>query len=171
MKLGQPLIEAHRIRQRFGELTRLALGKNAIGVIFDAGNDRYRMLELFVSPPKGAAIEKVKLKPADHTRITTNTQRIHEAIKRKKNLIVLYQGSGGVKRYSLLPLDVTPGKTERTRENQYLWLYSKQHKTVLSMRMDRVLWTKVSNESFDPAEVMGAIWKDKRPTWILRRKW
>ncbi|MCQ3979569.1 MAG: hypothetical protein DPW09_39630 [Anaerolineae bacterium] len=171
MKLGQQLVNSKAIKARFGETARLALGKNAIGVISDAGNDRYGIQEIFVPSKNGAANEKVTLKPGDHIRIAANTKRTHDAIKQKKNLIVLYRGPNGVRRYILAPLDIAPGKTEGTRKNQYLWLYSNRHKAVLSMRMDKVLWTKVGDEAFDPNEVTQTILKDKKPTWILPREW
>lgn len=171
MKLGQQLVNSKAIKARFGEMTRLAFGKNTVGVIFDAGNDWYGVKEIFVPSENGATNEKVTLKPADHTRIATNTKRAQDAIKKKKNLIVLYRGPYGVRRYILSPLDITPGKTEGTKKNQYLWLYSKRHNAVLSMRMDKVLWTKVSEESFDPGEVTQKVLKDKKPTWILPREW
>jgi hypothetical protein len=140
-------------------------------VIFNAGNDWYGVQWVFVPAKNGAANEKVTLKPGDHIRIAANTKRVHDAIKKKKNLIVLYRGPGGVRRYILSPLDITPGKTEGTKKNQYLWLYSNRHNAVLSMRMDKVLWTKVSNDSFDPSEVTQTILKDKKPTWVLTRDW
>jgi hypothetical protein len=171
MKLGQQLVNSKAIKARFGEVARLALGKNTVGVIFDAGNDWYGVQEIFVPSKNGAANEKVTLKPGDHIRIAANTKRAHDAIKKKKNLIVLYRGPDGVRRYLLAPLDITPGKTEGTKKNQYLWLYSNRHNSVLSMRMDKVLWTKVSDESFDPSEVTKMILKDKKPTWILPREW
>jgi hypothetical protein len=171
MKLGQQLVDSKAIRERFGEVARLALGKNAVGVIFNAGNDWYGVQEIFVPSKNGVANEKVTLKPRDHIRIAANTKRAHDAIKKKKNLIVLYRGPGGVRRYILAPLDITPGKTEGTKKNQYLWLYSNRHSAVISMRMDKVLWTKVSDESFDPSEVTQTILKDKKPTWTLLREW
>lgn len=172
MRLGQQLAHSGVIKHRFGEGASLALGKNTIGVIAEVGNDNYKVREIFVTPRSGTDLaEKIKLKPADRGRIATNIKRVHEAIKAKKKLIVLYNGPSGVRRYLFAPLDVTDGKTENTKDNKYLWVYSDNAKSILSMRMDRVLWTKASEESFDPAVVTQAALRDKEPDWALPREW
>jgi hypothetical protein len=128
--------------------------------------------EIFVTPRSSTDLtEKIKLKPADRGRIATNIKRVHEAIKAKKKLIVLYNGPSGVRRYIFAPLDVTDGKTENTKDNKYMWVYSDNAKSILSMRMDRVLWTKASKESFDHAVVTKAALRDKEPDWALPRDW
>jgi hypothetical protein len=37
--------------------------------------------------------------------------------------------------------------------------------------MDKVLWTKVGDEPFDPSEVIKTVLKDKKPIWTLPREW
>lgn len=172
MPLGQRLVHSEVVKHRFGEGASLALGKNTIGVIAEIGNDNYKVREIFVTPRSGTDLaEKIKLKPADRSRIAINIKRVHEAIKAKKKLIVLYNGPSGVRKYIFAPLDVTDGKTENTKGNKYMWVYSDNAKSILSMRMDRVLWTKASEESFDPAVVTKAALRDKEPDWALPREW
>jgi hypothetical protein len=172
MHLGQQLVHSGVIKRRFGKEASLALGKNTIGVIAETGNDNYGVREIFVTPRRGIDLaEKIKLKPADRGRIATNIERVHEAIKAKKKLIMLYNGPSGVRRYIFAPLDVTDGKTENTKDTKYMWVYSDNAKSILSMRMDRVLWTKASEESFDPVMVTKAALRDKEPDWALPREW
>lgn len=49
-----------------------------------------------------------------------------------------------------------------------MWVYSDHAKSILSMRMDRVLWTKASEESFDPAVVTKAALRGQLPTVPVR---
>lgn len=173
MRLGQRLAHSEVIKNRFGEGACLALGGNTIGVIAETGTDSYGVREIFINPRRDTdhLAEKLKSKPADRVRIATNIKRVHEAIKAKKKLVVLYNGPNGVRRYVFAPLDVTDGKTENTKDNKYLWVYSDNAKSILSMRMDRVLWTKASEESFDPIMVTKAALRDKEPDWALPREW
>lgn len=172
MRLGQRLAHSEVIKNRFGEGACLALGRNTIGVIAETGTDSYGVREIFINPRQDTHLaEKLKSKPADRVRIATNIKRVHEAIKAKKKIVVLYNGPNGVRRYVSAPLDVTDGKTENTKDNKYLWVYSDNAKSILSMRMDRVLWTKASEELFDPAVVTRAALRDKEPDWALPREW
>jgi hypothetical protein len=84
---------------------------------------------------------------------------------------VVYSGPNGCRYYVLAPLDVSPGKSEETKDNKYLWAYSEKNQTVISMRMDKVAWSKPNNEPFDSAEILAAVLKGKEHTWTLPREW
>jgi hypothetical protein len=173
LKLGQPLVTSTLAAKRFGDRAKLAFGDAALGVVVATESGEYLVKEVYVPPPKemGAPPEKLALSQADRARIELNTRRVHEAIQGKKKLAVFYSGPQGGRYYVLSPLDITTGKTKATENHHYLWLYSEKAGTVLSMRMDRVLWAKARDEAFDPAEIMQKILKDKTPAWNLSREW
>ncbi len=98
-------------------------------------------------------------------------ERVKEAIRQKRKLYVRYRPDPArpVEAYLTAPLDVKPGKTLATRASDYLWVYSYEHGGVVSLRLGRVLGAELSEETFDPAEVMAG-WK-KTPEWNMAREW
>ncbi|HID65269.1 MAG TPA: WYL domain-containing protein [Anaerolineae bacterium] len=99
-------------------------------------------------------------------------ERVEQAIVQKRKLYVRYKPDPEalVEAYLVAPLDIKPGKTPATRANDYLWVYSYEHGSVISLRLGRVLGVELSEETFDPAELM-AEWKQKEPEWNVPRDW
>lgn len=99
-------------------------------------------------------------------------ERVKEAIRQKRKLYVRYRpdSAHSMETYLAAPLDVKPGKTATTRVNDYLWVYSFEHESVISLRLGRVLGVEPSEETFDPAALMAA-WKNTEPQWNVPREW
>lgn len=99
-------------------------------------------------------------------------ERVKEAIAQKRKCYVRYKpdAEAPVEAYLVAPFDVKPGKTPATRANDYLWVYSYEHGHVISLRLGRVLGVELSEETFDPAEVM-ADWKKEESEWNVPRNW
>jgi predicted DNA-binding transcriptional regulator YafY len=99
-------------------------------------------------------------------------ERVKQAIYERRKVYVRYRPDpqGPVETYQVAPLDVKPGKTPSTRANDYLWVYSYEHESVISLRLGQVLGVELSEETFDPVELM-ADWKQKEPQWNLPREW
>jgi predicted DNA-binding transcriptional regulator YafY len=99
-------------------------------------------------------------------------ERVKQAISQKRKVYVRYRSDpqGPVETYQVACLDVKPGRTPTTRANDYLWLYSYEHESVISLRLGRVLGVELSEETFDPTELM-AEWKQKEPEWNVPRDW
>lgn len=99
-------------------------------------------------------------------------ERVRQAIHQKRKVYVRYRPDpqGLVETYQVACLDVKPGKTPATRANDYLWVYSYEHESVISLRLGRVLGIELSEETFDPTKVM-AEWKQKEPEWNVPRDW
>jgi predicted DNA-binding transcriptional regulator YafY len=99
-------------------------------------------------------------------------ERVKEAISQKRKVYVRYRPDpqGPVETYQVACLDVKPGKTPATHANDYLWVYSYEHESVISLRLGRVLGVELSEETFDPAELM-TDWKQKEPEWNVLRDW
>jgi hypothetical protein len=99
-------------------------------------------------------------------------ERVKQAIGQKRKVYVRYKPDpkAPVEAYPVAPLDVKPGKTPATRANDYLWVYSYEHESVISLRLGRVLGVELSEETFDPTELM-ADWKQKEPQWNVPREW
>jgi hypothetical protein len=68
------------------------------------------------------------------------------------------------------PLDIKPGKSARTRTKDYLWVHSYDSGHTQSLLLERVVGVDVSDETFDPAEIMAG-WKDQSPAWNVPREW
>lgn len=98
-------------------------------------------------------------------------ERVKQAISQKRKVYVRYRPDpeGPVETYQVACLDIKPGKTPATRANDYLWVYSYEHESVISLRLGRVLAVELSEEPFDPAELMTE-WK-KTPQWNVPRDW
>ncbi|GIK36977.1 MAG: hypothetical protein BroJett011_08100 [Chloroflexota bacterium] len=75
---------------------------------------------------------------------------------------MVYNGPNGGRRYSVIPLALRGGLTEETKKNRYALVYFEGSNTVNLLRMDRVVWTQVSNESFDLEAVIKKYGKDPR---------
>ncbi len=107
--------------------------------------------------------------------VELNVNRVVERMKKgilgKRKCYVRYRPdpAGPVETYLVAPLDVKPGKTSATRANDYAWVYSYEHESVVSLRLGRVMGIELSEETFDPAELM-ADWK-KKPEWNVAREW
>jgi predicted DNA-binding transcriptional regulator YafY len=99
-------------------------------------------------------------------------ERVKQAIHQKRKVYVRYRPDpqGPVETYQVAPLDVKPGKTPATRANDYLWVYSYEHESVISLRLGQVLGVELSEETFAPVELM-ADWKQKEPQWNVPREW
>jgi predicted DNA-binding transcriptional regulator YafY len=99
-------------------------------------------------------------------------ERVKQAIHQKRKVYVRYRPDpqGPVETYQVAPLDVKPGKTPATRANDYLWVYSYEHESVISLRLGQVLGVELSEETFDPVALM-ADWKQKEPQWNVPREW
>jgi hypothetical protein len=98
--------------------------------------------------------------------------RATEAIEERRKCYVRYKPdhAAQVEAYQVAPLDIKPGKTMATRANDYLWVYSYDHESVLSLRLGRVQGIELSEETFDPAELMAG-WKNQNPVWNVAREW
>ncbi len=99
-------------------------------------------------------------------------ERVKEAIGQKRKCYVRYKSDpeAPVEAYLVAPFDVKPGKTPATRANDYLWVYSYQHGHVISLRLGGVLGVELSEETFDPAELI-MDWEKKKPEWNVPRDW
>jgi hypothetical protein len=98
--------------------------------------------------------------------------RVKAAIRSKHKLYVHYQAEPGAEPGIELvaPLDIKPGKTARTRAQDYLWIHSYEDDNTHSLRLDRVVGADVSDDTFDPAAIMAG-WKEKAPVWNVERDW
>jgi hypothetical protein len=98
--------------------------------------------------------------------------RVKAAIRDRRKLYVRYQTepAGEVEIWLVAPLDIKPGKTARTRTKDYLWVHSYESGRSQSLLLERVVGADLSDETFDPAEIM-ADWKDKAPAWNVEREW
>ncbi len=99
-------------------------------------------------------------------------ERVKEAIRGKRKCYVRYRPDleEPMETYLVAPLDVKPGKTPATKANDYLWAYSYEHESVVSLRLGRVMGVELSEETFDPVELM-ADWRNKEPEWNVAREW
>jgi hypothetical protein len=99
-------------------------------------------------------------------------ERIKEAIRDKRKLYVRYRSepAGDVDLWLVAPLDIKPGKSARTRTKDYLWVHSYDSGHTQSLLLERVVGVDVSDETFDPAEIMAG-WKDQSPAWNVPREW
>lgn len=115
---------------------------------------------------------KGALATAMELNVTRVVERVKEAIRQRRKLYVRYRPDprAPVEAYQVAPLDIKPGKTSATQISDYLWVHSYDHGSVLSLRLERVLSVELSEETFDPAELM-ADWKDKEPKWNVPREW
>ena len=98
--------------------------------------------------------------------------RVREAIRLKRKLFIRYrpEGEKTERTYSASPLDIKPGTSQATKGNDYLWIYFDEENNTVSLRLDRVLGVELSEETFDPKEMLKS-WKDKAPEWNLPRDW
>jgi hypothetical protein len=99
-------------------------------------------------------------------------ERVKEAIRQKRKCYVRYRPDpeGSIETYHVAPLDIKPGRTTATQANDYLWVHSYEHGGTISLRMGRVLGVELSEETFEPQELM-TDWTDKEPTWNVPREW
>jgi hypothetical protein len=104
--------------------------------------------------------------------VTHVVDQVKEAIGQKRKVYVRYRPDSEqpVETYLAAPLDIKPGKTPATRIGDYLWVYSYEHESVISLRLGQVMGVELSKETFDPAEIM-ADWKNKQPAWNVEREW
>lgn len=99
-------------------------------------------------------------------------ERVEEAIRRERKCYVRYRTAldQPIETYHVAPLDIKPGRTGATKGNDYLWVHSYEHDDTISLRLGRVLAVELSEETFDPRELM-ADWKNKEPAWNVPRDW
>jgi hypothetical protein len=94
-----------------------------------------------------------------------------EAINKKQKVYVRYRSNpeNPVETYFCAPLDIKAGETPGSKANDYLWVYSYKHGCVISLLLGRVLGVEISDEMFNPIDLMSD-WKDK-PEWNIEREW
>lgn len=98
--------------------------------------------------------------------------RVRQAIRDKRKLYVRYRSEPGAdpEIWLVAPLDIKPGKTAKTRTKDYLWVHSYESGHSQSLLLERVVGADLSDETFDPAEIM-ADWKNQSPAWNVERDW
>jgi predicted DNA-binding transcriptional regulator YafY len=113
---------------------------------------------------QAAVAEAVKLN------VTRTVDAVKDAIQKKRRCYVRYRPvpDEPVQSYYVAPLDIKTGKSPTTKANDYLWAYSYEHESLVSLRLDRVIGVELSEESFDPAQVMSP---GKQPEWNVKRDW
>lgn len=99
-------------------------------------------------------------------------ERIERAIRERRTCYVRYVPTpeAAVETYHVAPLDIKPGKTANTRARDYLWAYSYEHNRTVSLRLDRVRGVELSDDRFDPQELM-TDWETLKPEWNVAREW
>jgi predicted DNA-binding transcriptional regulator YafY len=102
--------------------------------------------------------------------VTRTVDMVREAIQNKRKCYVRYRPvpDEPVQSYHVAPLDIKTGKSAATKPYDYLWAYSYEHESIVSLRLDRVIGVELSEETFDPAEVMP---KGKEQEWNVPREW
>jgi predicted DNA-binding transcriptional regulator YafY len=102
--------------------------------------------------------------------VTRTVDAVQKAIQNKRKCYVRYRSvpDEPVQSYYVAPLDIKTGKSATTKANDYLWAYSYEHESIVSLRLDRVIGVEPSEETFDPAEV---IKPGKQPEWNVSREW
>ncbi len=108
---------------------------------------------------------------ADRKAQAARVKQFHQAIQQKHKVSVRYRSPKGMRKYTLVPLDVKAGQSDQARKNKYMWGYSENARTPISLRLDRVLAVKQLDEaSFDPAD-LAKVWAGKKVDWTLPREW
>ncbi len=108
---------------------------------------------------------------ADRKAQAARVKLFHQAIQQKQKVSVRYRSPKGMRKYTLVPLDVKAGQSDQARKNKYMWGYSENAQTPISLRLDRVLAVKQLDEaSFDPVD-LAKTWKGKKVEWNLPREW
>jgi len=92
--------------------------------------------------------------------VIQTVEAVEEAIRGKHKCYVRYRPDPAkpVQTYHIAPREIKPGATQTTRDNDYLWAYSYEHESIISLRLDRVVGVELSEETFDPAK-MAAKWE------------
>jgi predicted DNA-binding transcriptional regulator YafY len=103
--------------------------------------------------------------------VTRTVGTVSEAIQNKRKCYVRYRPvpDEPVQSYHVAPLDIRRGESPKSKAYDYLWAYSYEHESIVSLRLDRVIGIEPSEESFDPADVT-AEW-NKELEWNLKREW
>lgn len=112
-----------------------------------------------------------RLAQAERQLTAANVKQFHEAIRQKRQVSVRYRSPRGMRKYTLIPLDVKGGRTGQTKKNRYMWGYSEKAQGVLCLRLDRVAGVEPLEEtSFEPGE-LAEVWSGKTVQWNLPRAW
>ena len=98
--------------------------------------------------------------------------RVKAAIRDKRKLYVRYRSAPEAETdiWLVAPLDIKPGKTAKTRTKDYLWVHSYDSGGTRSLLLERVVGADLSDETFDPAEIMADL-KNQSPEWNVERDW
>lgn len=101
--------------------------------------------------------------------VTRTVDAVKNAIQNKHKCYVRYRPEPDepVQSYHVAPLDIKKGKSAATKTNDYLWAYSYEHASIVSLRLDRIIGVEPSEETFDPAEVM----PKGKEEWNVPRAW
>jgi hypothetical protein len=104
--------------------------------------------------------------------VTRVVEQVQKAIRDRLKCYVRYKPTleSPVRTYYAAPLDIKPGETPATQASDYLWVHSYEHDSTLSLRLNRVMGVELSEEHFDPAELM-AEWEDEEQDWNVSREW
>lgn len=115
---------------------------------------------------------KAAVEMAVELNVSQVLETVKQAIRQKRKTYIRYKPApdASIETYLVAPFDVKPGKTPQTRANDYLWVYSYEHESIISLRLGRVMGIEVSKDTFDPTDLM-ADWRDKEPEWNIPREW
>jgi hypothetical protein len=108
---------------------------------------------------------------AERAAVAANVKRFHRAIQEQRKVTVRYRSAKGMRQYTLIPLDVKGGRSERTKKNRYMWGYSEKSQGVMCLRLERVLHVTSQPETFEPEKIGQKAWSGKTIAWNLPREW
>ena len=114
--------------------------------------------------------EEQEQSPVNRTAISKNARQFLQAIKQQRKVQVRYRLPKGRQRFTLVPLDIKPGRTANTQKRRYMWGYSESSRGVLCLRLDKVIEVKSLDATFDP-DIVAKTWDGKKVKWNLPRKW
>jgi hypothetical protein len=114
--------------------------------------------------------EEQEPSPVSRAAISENARQFWQAIKQQRKVQVQYRSPKGRQRYTLIPLDIKPGRTANTKKRRYMWGYSESSQGVLCLRLDKVTKVKSLDETFEP-DIVARAWDGKQVKWNLPRKW
>jgi hypothetical protein len=97
--------------------------------------------------------------------------RVKEAISQKRKIYVRYrpETDSPVEAYLIAPFDIQPGRNPATQASDYLWGYSYEHQSLISLRLGLITGVELSEEPFDPTRFLAGL--KRPPRWNLPRAW
>jgi predicted DNA-binding transcriptional regulator YafY len=135
-----------------------------------APNPAPQLLAGGTAPNRPISTENAETQAQRRKEAAGYVKQFHQAIRQKRQVSIRYRSPAGLRKYTLIPLDVKGGSSPANKRRRYMWGYFEKRRRPLCFHLEKVSGVEMRPETFDPVE-LAKTWQGKKVQFNLPRDW